>query len=106
MEQHSIALELDPLSLPLNGNAARALYIAGRYDEAIALAEKGLELAPDFFFLHWAMGVSYRETGKLEKAIYHLRKTVATSGIHAMKGDLGVALAKAGLEEEAARTAC
>ena len=96
-----IALELDPLSLPLNGNVARALYIAGRYDEAIKLAEKNLELAPDFFFTHWVLGVSYRQSGNLEKALFHLSKTVSVSGIFAMKGDLGVALAMAGKEAEA-----
>jgi len=96
-----IALELDPLSQPLNGNVARALYIAGRYDEAIELGLKNLELAPNFFFTHWALGVSYRQIGNIEKALYHLRKTVALSGIFALKGDLGVALVMAGREAEA-----
>ncbi len=96
-----IALELDPLSGPLIGNVARALYIAGRYEEAIELAEKNLELAPNFFFTHWVLGVSYRQIGNNEKAVDHLRQTVAQSGIFALKGDLGVALAKAGREAEA-----
>lgn len=96
-----IALELDPLSQPLNGNVARALYIAGKYEDAIELAEKNLELAPDFFFTHWVLGVSYRQRGNLDKALEHLRKAVTLSGIFAMKGDLGVALAAAGKEGEA-----
>jgi serine/threonine-protein kinase len=96
-----IALELDPLSGPLNGNVARALYIAGRYVEAIELAEKNLELAPNFFFTHWVLGVSYRQIGNTEKALDHLRQAVALSGIFALRGDLGVALAKAGREGEA-----
>jgi TolB-like protein/Tfp pilus assembly protein PilF len=96
-----IALELDPLSQPLNGNVARAFYLAGRYDDAIALAEKNLELSPNFFFTHWALGVSYRQSGNIEKALHHLRKTVSLSGIFALKGDLGVALAMAGKEGEA-----
>jgi tetratricopeptide (TPR) repeat protein len=96
-----IALELDPLSGPLNGNVARALYIAGRYEEAIALAEKNLELSPNFFFTHWVLGVCYRQIGNNEKAVDHLRQAVTLSGIFALKGDLGVALAKAGRETEA-----
>jgi len=96
-----IALELDPLSGPLNGNVARALYIAGRYEEAIELAEKNLEMAPNFFFTHWVLGVSYRQMGNYEKAVDHLRQSVSLSGIFALKGDLGVALAKAGREAEA-----
>jgi adenylate cyclase len=96
-----IALELDPLSLPLNGNVTRALYIAGRYDDAIKLATKNLELAPDFFFTHWVLGVSQRQAGNLEEAVYHLRKAASLSGIFALKGDLGVALVMAGKEAEA-----
>ncbi len=100
-EHGRVALELDPLSQPLNGNVARALYIAGRYDDAIELAEKNLELAPDFFFTHWVLGVTFRQMGDFEKALYHLRRTVTLSGITAMKGDLGVALALSGREAEA-----
>jgi serine/threonine-protein kinase len=96
-----IALELDPLSQPLNGNVARALYIARRYDDSIELAEKNLELAPDFFFTHWVLGVSYRQKGNLEEALNHLRKAVSLSGIFALKGDLGVALVMAGKGAEA-----
>ena len=42
------ALELDPLSVIVNANLARALYRARRYDEAIAQARKTLELDPGF----------------------------------------------------------
>lgn len=96
-----IALELDPLSQPLNGNVARALYIAKRYDDAIELAGKNLELAPNFFFTHWVLGVSHRQAGHLEEAVDHLRKAVSLSGIFALKGDLAVALVMAGQDSEA-----
>ncbi len=96
-----IALELDPLSQPLNGNVARALYIARRYDDAIELARKNLEIAPNFFFTHWVLGVSQRQAGNLDEALDHLRKAVSLSGIFALKGDLGVALAMAGKDTEA-----
>jgi TolB-like protein/Tfp pilus assembly protein PilF len=95
------ALELDPLSQPLNGNVARAFYIGRRYDDAIDLALKNLEISPDFFFTHWVLGVSYRQLGQLDDAIHHLRQAVAGSGIYALKGDLGVALALAGRTDEA-----
>jgi adenylate cyclase len=96
-----IALELDPLSQPLAGNIARVLYFMGRYDEAIELSERYLELAPNFFFTHWAAGVSYRQKGDIDKAIYHLQKAVSLSGMILLKGDLGVAFAMAGREDEA-----
>jgi len=95
-----IALELDPLSGPLIGNVARALYIARKYDDAIEVAEKHLELAPNFFFTHWVLGVCYRQKGELDKSLVHLREAVSQSGIFALKGDLGVALAMAGREDE------
>ena len=95
-----IALELDPLSGPLIGNVARALYIARKFDDAIEIAEKHLELAPNFFFTHWVLGVCYRQKGELDKALVHLREAVSQSGILALKGDLGVALAMAGRKDE------
>ena len=100
-ERGRIALELDPLNQPLNGNVARVLYIARRYDDAIALALENLVIAPNFFFFHWVLGVSYREIGRLDDAIEHLKLAVAGSGIFALKGDLGVALAKAGRHDQA-----
>ncbi|MGH9821425.1 MAG: tetratricopeptide repeat protein, partial [Pyrinomonadaceae bacterium] len=96
-----IALDLDPLNLALNGNVARSLYVSRRYDEAIALALKNLEISPNFFFTNWVLGVCYRQTGRLDEAIEHLTSAVAASGIFGLKGDLGVALAKAGRDEEA-----
>ena len=46
--EHERARELDPLSVIVNANLARALYRARRYDEAIAQARKTLELDPSF----------------------------------------------------------
>jgi tetratricopeptide (TPR) repeat protein len=42
------ALELDPMSLIINANMARAYYFARRYDEAIAQAKKTLEMDRGF----------------------------------------------------------
>jgi TolB-like protein/Tfp pilus assembly protein PilF len=96
-----IALDLDPLNQALNGNIARVLYFLGRFDEAIELANKNLELAPNFFFMHWALGVCYRQKADFERALDHLQKAVSFSGLVALKGDLGVAYALAGKEAEA-----
>ncbi len=99
--QHKLALELDPISQPLNGNFSRALYMARRYEDAIELAEKNLEIAPDFFISHYVLGVSYRQIGNMEKALGHARLAVSLSGFFAFKGELGVTLAMAGKEAEA-----
>ncbi|HKP70251.1 MAG TPA: tetratricopeptide repeat protein, partial [Pyrinomonadaceae bacterium] len=100
-EQGRIALELDPLNLPLNGNVARALYLGRRYEDGIEVAQKTLELSPHFFFTHWALGVCHRQLGHLDQAIEHLELSVAKSGIFVLKGDLGIALAMAGRTDEA-----
>ncbi len=99
--QQTIALDLDPLSQPLNGNASRALYMSRRYEDAIELAEKNLEIAPHFFISHYVLGVSYRQTGNIEKALDHGRKAIELSGFFAFKGELGVTLAKAGKDAAA-----
>ncbi len=100
-EQGRIAMELDPLSPIVNGNAARCLCHARQYDEAIELSLKSLAIAPDFFFTFWVLGVAYGQTGKLDDGIENLRQAASMSGILPMKADLGVALATAGQAGEA-----
>jgi len=71
------ALELDPLSVIVNANLARALYRARRYDEAIAQARKTLELDPGFrLALFWLEG-SLRHKGLFKEAVA-LRQSLAT----------------------------
>jgi TolB-like protein/DNA-binding winged helix-turn-helix (wHTH) protein len=71
------ALELDPLSVIVNANLARALYRARRYDEAIAQARKTLELDPGFAIaLFWLEG-SLRHKGLFKEAVA-LRESLAT----------------------------
>ena len=99
--EHRIALELDPLSQPLNGNVSRALYMGRRYTDAIKLAEKNLEIAPEFSISHYVLGVSYRQLGHIDKALDHSRKAVSLSGFFSFKGEMGVTLAMAGRRTEA-----
>ena len=77
--EHERARELDPLSVIVNANLARALYCARRYDEAIAQARKTLELDPGFgVALFWLEG-SLRHKGLFNEAVA-LRQSVADSG--------------------------
>jgi TolB-like protein/DNA-binding winged helix-turn-helix (wHTH) protein len=72
--EHERARDLDPLSLIVNTNLARALYWARRYDEAIAQARRTLELDPRFgLALFWLEG-SLRHQGRLQEAV-KLRQT-------------------------------
>ena len=70
------ALELDPLSVIVNANLARALYRGRRYDEAIAQARKTLELDTGFAVaLFWLEG-ALRHKGLFKEAV-ELRQSLA-----------------------------
>jgi TolB-like protein/DNA-binding winged helix-turn-helix (wHTH) protein len=72
--EHERARDLDPLSLIVNTNLARALYWAHRYEEAIAQARRTLELDPRFgLALFWLDG-SLRHLGRVQDAV-KLRQT-------------------------------
>ncbi len=75
--EHERARDLDPQSLIVNANLARAYYWARRYDDAIAQARRTLELDPRFgIALFWLEG-SLRHQGLLKEAVA-LRQQVST----------------------------
>ncbi|HMJ08305.1 MAG TPA: tetratricopeptide repeat protein [Pyrinomonadaceae bacterium] len=100
-QQGRIALELDPLAPIVSGNVSRGLCHARRFDEAIALALRSLEVDPDFFFTHWVLGVAYSQTDRMNDAIPHFRIAAERSGFLALKANLAFALALAGETDEA-----
>ena len=100
IEQGRIAHEIDPLDLISPCNIVRALTHAGRYTEAIDLALKTLEIAPEFYVTHWALGVVYLKTGKFEEAVERFR-FAAAKGFLFLRAYLGYALALSGRTDEA-----
>src|SRR4249920_157196 len=75
--EHERARDLDPLSLIVNANLARALYWARRYDEAVTQARRTLELDLRFWIaLFWLEG-ALRHQGLLKEAVA-LRQRVST----------------------------
>ena len=109
------ARDLDPLSLIVNTNLARALYWAQRYDEAIEQARRTLELDPAFSLaLFWLEG-ALRHKGLLDEAVA-VRQSVATpeqaqkirllfqhGGFQALLRESGERFKKSGMLETAAR---
>lgn len=70
------ALELSPhSSLALDGYVA-FLVLKGRFDEAVAVANKAIELDPLSPALHDDLGWTYWTRGQFERAIPHFRKAL------------------------------
>lgn len=70
------AQALDPLSIPITANACELLYRAGRYEEAVAQAEKALEMDPTFAkALYWRT-MAWLAAGNFQSAIEFCKKTM------------------------------
>jgi tetratricopeptide (TPR) repeat protein len=66
------AMELDPLSLPINADLAELLYFSRQYDLAIEKSWRALEMDPYYFRVHLNLGRALLQKGLLEEAIGHL----------------------------------
>jgi TolB-like protein/Flp pilus assembly protein TadD len=99
-------LELDPLSLIMNSNAAFMLYFAHEFELARAQAQKAVEIEENFGPTHLALGWTYQETGPLKEAEAELEKVIALSGGSPLSlAALGRMLALSGRFPEAHRIA-
>jgi serine/threonine-protein kinase len=91
------ATALDPLSPWVHSVAARAMYDAGQYEDAIRLGERALELHPDFALALWILGLAQSRLGRHDRAIALLEKAVSVSArAPFFVGLLGLGLAAAG----------
>jgi tetratricopeptide (TPR) repeat protein len=96
------ALELDPLNLEINGEAARKFYFTRQYDQAIEQCLKTLEIDDRFFLTQSYLGLSYAHKGMYEEAIPPLQAAVALSSENPLvKCGLGYVYGIAGREKEA-----
>jgi tetratricopeptide (TPR) repeat protein len=77
LEANSAFLESDPLSLVTQGVSAFLLYSAGRYDDAIKLCQKSLELDSEYSLTLATLGLCYIQKSEFEEAIATLRKAVS-----------------------------
>ena len=69
LDEHERARQLDPYSLIINANLARALYWARRYDDAIAQAKRTLQIDPRFGVAALWLEASYRHKGMFKEAV-------------------------------------
>ncbi|HZS05511.1 MAG TPA: BTAD domain-containing putative transcriptional regulator [Blastocatellia bacterium] len=96
------ALELDPVSLPINADLAEFLLYARQYDRAIEQCRKTLELDPNFIPAHLNPGLACQQKGMFEEAVSELKQTVTLSKGNAyLVAQLGNTYAAAGRLKEA-----
>jgi len=71
------ALDLDPFSIPINGDLGVAYYFAGRYPEAIAQLRKALDLDPNSYYVHYNLGEALELSADLPAAVAEYQKAVS-----------------------------
>lgn len=115
MVQMRAAQDTEPLSPLVNAGAGHTLYLARRYDEAIAACEKSLEIDPNFILGTHVIGMCRALQGRLPEAIDLGARAASMSGrapfyvgvlghYHARRGALADVQAILGELEAAAAT--
>ena len=107
--EHSIAslfleraLELDPVSVTANWEAAYVFLLARQYDQAIEQGRKTLELDPNFLPAHNQLGNAYIYSSMYKEGIAEFEKELAISpGDNLALAGLGYAYALTGRRVEA-----
>ncbi len=96
--------ELNPLAAPHTNEVAMAYNWLRQYDQAIAEAQKALELDPDFQLAYDELGRAYVQKGMAAEAILALQAAINRGHGHPrVRGMLGCAYAAAGRRAEAER---
>jgi serine/threonine protein kinase len=79
IQEADYALELDPLSLPMNFNVGYLNYFAGNNDRAIGQFEKILEMDPSFVQASLILCPAYLRKGLLPEALATVEKALPQS---------------------------
>jgi eukaryotic-like serine/threonine-protein kinase len=102
LAQMNVALDSDPLSFPLNANAALIHYLGRDYDAAEELCQRALEINPHHEPAHFALGLAQQQRGRLDDAHASLEKarTISRGEPHTVAA-LGAVEAQQGNAEAA-----
>jgi tetratricopeptide (TPR) repeat protein len=104
VEAVSTALQLDPLSLPINSLLGDALSRSRRYGEARQQFERVLDLDPEFRVAEEGLAMTHLATGGVEEAIRILEQIPRRTGDRFKAAGLrGLVYAIAGREHDARR---
>jgi serine/threonine-protein kinase len=74
------ARELDPLSLIIATDSSLPYFWSARYEQAVEVLQKAIEMDPSFARAHFHLGHNYREMGRYEEAIAEHKKYFALAG--------------------------
>lgn len=97
------AMELDPLSVAVNGGRGSILLVARRYDDARAQLEKTVQMDPAVSRAHMILAEAYSHQGDHARALAEMDKAAALQpgGSVPLKADLGYILAASGRRAQA-----
>jgi len=101
LHELGLAAEIDPLSLIVQTESARVLYLSQRYDEAIDGTKRVLRLDPYFLRAHIRLGEAYEMKNMRAKAIEELQRAVELSTSDVPRATLGWAYALSGRVSDA-----
>ena len=102
LTEAKIALQLEPLSLPVNAALGWVYHFSRRYDEAIEQYQKTLEIDRDFFLAYHFMAMSYEQKGMYEEAIVACHRAAKLpGGLEVVTGSLVHTYAKSGRADDA-----
>jgi len=101
LQQHKIAVELDPLWLIERACFGDSYSFARRYDLAREQYQKALELDPTFAQAHAGLAAVYLQEGKFPEAVAHLKKASELDADTGFSTGLAFAYAKSGKRNEA-----
>jgi len=96
-----VAEQLDPLSLIISSDHGKILFLARRYDRAIAQNRKTLEMDPNFVLAHSWLAVAELQKGLFSDGIAELEKNRASDDSLFSSAWLVYAYAAAGRRAEA-----
>jgi TolB-like protein/Tfp pilus assembly protein PilF len=103
IESMARGLDLDPLALYMNAAVIMTNYFVRRYDAAIVHGVQALELDPNFYPMHFYLGLAYQQAGRVSEGIAALERASTLSQRSTMTlAALGAALAAAGRTSDAA----
>jgi adenylate cyclase len=97
------ALELDPLSIPVNFFMGWIYWYAGRPEDALGQVRRMIELEPEYYGAYWQRGAICLTGGRYQEAVGALRRAVSLGGGQIVLPYLACAESLAGRGEEARR---